>query len=189
MNCSRRRFLAGSTLGALTLVVSAAAQEAPAPAPARRPPAPRPPVLPADKVQAIVGQSHRNLDEVRKLIGETPLLVNACWDWGGGDFETPLEAAAHTGQRAIAEFLLRHHARPSLFAAAMLGQLGMIRAELERDPRAHEIPGPHGFTLLHCAKAGGVEARPVYDFLLGHGVPEVFQRPLPYQWPPGTKPS
>ncbi len=44
------------------------------------------------KVQATVGQSHRSLENVRKLVDETPLLANACWDWGGGDFETGLMA-------------------------------------------------------------------------------------------------
>lgn len=151
--------------------------------------APKPPALPSDKVKAIVTEAHRSLSNVQKLIEETPLLSNASWDWGGGDFETPLQAAAHIGQPKIAEFLLAHNARPDLHAAAMLGLLDTIKAAFAANPKTHEIPGPHGFTLLHCARAGGGQAKPVYDWLIAQGVPEVFQRPLPYIWPAGSAPE
>jgi hypothetical protein len=85
-------------------------------APSRPKPPPVPPALPPDKVQATVGQSHRSLDGVKKLVEETPLLANACWDWGGGDFETALQAAAHTGQVEIAKYLLSRGARLDVFA-------------------------------------------------------------------------
>jgi hypothetical protein len=136
-----------------------------------------------------VGESHRSLENVTKLVDEMPLLVNARWDWGGGDFETALEAAAHTGRREIAEFLLSRGARPSFFAAGMLGQLELVKAFLAVDPKAHEIPGPHGWTLLHCVKQGGERAQPVYDYLIAQGVPEIFRRPLPVTWPDGTAPA
>lgn len=166
---SRRSFLQVSGVNATALLAPILfAQSTPAPAPAQAAP-PRPPALPAEKVQAVVGQSHRSLDEVRKLVEEMPLLVNACWDWGGGDFETPLEAAAHTGQRTIAEFLLAHGARPSLFSAAMLGQLELVQAFHTIDPQAHAIVGPHGFTVVHCARRGGDAAKLVVDWLLAHG--------------------
>ena len=185
----RRSFVLGSTALALSLSNGLLAQT-PAAAPAARPkPPPKPPTLPPDKVQATVGQAHRSLDEVRKLVEETPLLANACWDWGGGDFETPLEAAAHTGQRAIAEYLLSKGARPSLYAAGMLGQLDLVKAFMAVDPNAHAIPGPHGFTLLHCVVQGGEPAKPVRDWLLAQGVPDETFRPLNYTWPEGTKPD
>ncbi len=154
------------------------------------PPPPKPPKLPDEKVQGIVGQAHRSLDKVREYVDETPTLVNARWDWGGGDFETPLEAAAHTGGRAIAEYLLDHHARFDLYAAAMLGLLDRVQAALGPDvAAAAAVPGPHGFTLLHCAKQGGAPAKPVYDWLVSKGVPEVFMIPLPYRWPAGPAPT
>lgn len=191
MTLPRRQFLV-TTSGLLATDVFTSlgnAQEAKAP-PAGVPKTPhkRPP-LPLEKVQAIVAMAHRDLAKVRALIEETPLLVNACWDWGDGDFETPLEAAAHTGRREIAEFLLARRARPSIYAAAMLGQLDPIKAALALDPTAPEIPGPHGFTLLHCAKQGGGRAKHVYDWLVAQGVPEVFARPLPYTRPAGSAPK
>lgn len=192
MNTSlnRRWFLRTSAtlaVGGALLNTSLLAQQ-PAPQPPATKPPPKPPALPHDKVQSVVGFAHRNLDEVRKLVEETPLLVNACLDQGGGDFETPLEAAAHTGRRNIAEYLLSKGARPSMYAAGMLGQLSLVQAFLAIDPKAHEVPGPHGFTLLHCVKQGGEAAKPVLDWLLAQGVPDVTFRALPFIWPEGTKP-
>lgn len=167
---NRRSFLhlTGSAAAMALLAPRLPAQPAPAGSPPKSAPA-RPPALPAEKIQEVVGQSHRSLDAVRQLVEEMPLLVNACWDWGGGDFETPLEAAAHTGQREIAEFLLARGARPSLFSAAMLGQLDLVQAFHAIDPQAHAVVGPHGFTLVHCARRGGERAQAVVDWLLAQG--------------------
>lgn len=187
---NRRTFLAHglTATAALGTGVLASAQTTSAtaadPAKALPAPPPKPPPLPTDKVKAIVSVAHRSLDDVKMLVTENPLLINACGDWGGGDFETPLQAAAHTGGREIAEFLLSQNARPDLFASAMLGQLDVIKAALAANPATASIPGPHGFTLLHCAKKGGASAKPVYDYLLAQGVPEIFQRPLPFKFPP-----
>lgn len=196
---NRRRFLISSaslaTAAPLAAFISPrfspqADSTAPAAPATPRPKAPRPPpALPPEKIQAAVGQAHRSLENVRKLIEETPLLANACWDWGGGDFESALQAAAHTGQREIAEYLLGKGARLDVFAAAMLGQLGFVQATFALYPNAHEIHGPHGFTLLHCAREGGEKARPVVDWLIARGVPDVSRRPLPFIWPPGTSPD
>lgn len=186
----RRSFLRASAALAAGAALVSTPLVAQSPAPAARPkPPPKPPALPPERVQATVGQSHRSLEHVMQLVEETPLLANACWDWGGGDFETPLEAAAHTGQRAIAEYLLSKGARPSLFAAGMLGQLELVKAFMAADPHAHLIPGPHGFTLLHCVKAGQEAAQPVLDWLLAQGVPDVTFRPLPYASAEATTPA
>lgn len=189
MNPTRRRFLAVSAaLAAGTALPSSLLAQAPVPPAPRRPEPPKPPSLPPDQVREVVGRAHRDLAAVQRLVEATPLLVNACWDWGGGDFETPLEAAAHTGRREIAEYLLSKGARPSLFAAGMLGQLDLVKAFLAADPNAHAIPGPHGFTLLHCVESGGERAKPVHDWLLAQGVPADTHRPLAFVWPEGTKP-
>ena len=187
---NRRTFLLSSVqLAAAAPVVAlmsshfAAQADTAAPSPLRPSTPPKPPALAPGKVHATVDQAHRSLDQVMKLVEETPLLANASWDWGGGDFETPLQAAAHTGGHAIAEYLLGKGARLDLYAAAMLGQLDFVKAVLALNPKAHEIPGPHGFTLLHCAKQGGVQAKPVLDWLLDQGVPNVAFRPLAYVWP------
>lgn len=188
---SRRSFLCTSAgLVASGLLINLApAQETKTPPPGVAKPPAKPPALPPDQVQATVGHAHRSLEKLRELVEAAPLLANACWDWGGGDFETPLEAAAHTGGRDIAGYLLSKGARPSLYAAGMLGQLDLVKAFLAVDPRVHLVPGPHGFTLLHCVKKGGEGAKPVLDWLLAQGVPDVTFRALPFVWPAGTAPA
>jgi hypothetical protein len=123
------------------------------------------PALEANMVQQFVGNAHGDLDRVKELLAQESTLINACWDWGGGDFETALGAAAHMGRRDIAEFLLANGARLDLFAAAMLGKLDIVRVTLETFPDAIQPPGPHGIPLIAHAKAGGEDAKDVLEFL------------------------
>jgi hypothetical protein len=118
------------------------------------------------RVQSVVGASHGNFDLVRELVSEQPALAKASWDWGFGDWETALGAAAHTGRRPIADFLIAHGAHPTPFSAAMLGQVDTVRAFLAADPELARLPGPHGISLLQHARAGGAEAERVVDFLM-----------------------
>jgi hypothetical protein len=92
-------------------------------------------------------------------------LVNATWDWGGGDFETALGAASHTGQKDIANFLLEHGARMDIFAATMLGKLDIVKATLTAFPDALKTLGPHGIPLIVHAQVGGDDAKTVLEFL------------------------
>ncbi|MDQ8730955.1 ankyrin repeat domain-containing protein [Bradyrhizobium sp. LHD-71] len=121
--------------------------------------------LAPDLVNEFVSKAHGDLDRVRRLLAEYPMLVNAAWDWGGGDWETGLGAAAHVGRRDIALCLIEHGARMDIFAAAMLGYLPIVRAMLEAIPHARTWKGPHGIALLTHAEAGGPMAAPVADFL------------------------
>lgn len=123
------------------------------------------PALVSSLVQEFVGNAHGDLNRVQELLAQEPMLINACWDWGGGDFETGLGAAAHMGRRDIAEFLLANGARLDLFAAAMLGKLDIVQAALTAFPDAIKTPGPHGIPLIAHAKAGGDEAIAVLEFL------------------------
>jgi hypothetical protein len=116
-------------------------------------------------VQAFVGNAHGDLDAVRAALDAEPRLVNAAWDWGGGDWESALGAAAHMGRRDIAELLLTHGARLDLFAAAMLGEVEVVRAILAAHPHMRRAIGPHGIPLRAHAEAGGELARPVLELL------------------------
>lgn len=116
-------------------------------------------------VQTFVGVAHGDLDRVRDLLAREPALANAAWDWGGGDWETGLGAAAHMGRRDIAALLLGHGARLDIFAAAMLGHLQIVREIIETIPGAVEMRGPHGIPLLDHARAGGEEALGVLRYL------------------------
>src|SRR3954463_10804701 len=101
------------------------------------------PAIDSQLVQEIVLKAHSDFNRVMELIEQEPALVNAVWDWGGGDWETPLGSAAHMGRRDIAEYLLAHGARLDLFAAAMLGQLEIVKAILAVFPDMKDAKGPH----------------------------------------------
>jgi hypothetical protein len=123
------------------------------------------PAIEMTLVQEFVGKAHADLDGVKELLLREPALINSAWDWGGGDWETGLGAAAHMGRRDIAIYLLEHGARIDLFAAAMLGNLDIVSATLETYPDSINIPGPHGIPLIAHAQAGGNEAIQVYEYL------------------------
>ncbi len=125
----------------------------------------RPPALDPAIVESFVAKAHGDLDGVRALLEEEPGLVNATWDWGGGDWETALGAAAHMGRRDIALFLLERGARIDVFAAAMLGDVELVEAALEAYPETRDVLGPHGIPLVEHARAGGEHARVVLGLL------------------------
>jgi hypothetical protein len=116
-------------------------------------------------VKDFVGSAHGNLACVVELLEEEPHLLNAAWDWGGGDWETALGAAAHMGRQDIAQALLDRGARIDLFAAAMMGKLAIVQSVVEDDPEVIHRLGPHGIPLIDHAKAGGAEAAAVVDYL------------------------
>lgn len=123
------------------------------------------PALEVTLVQEFVSKSHADLNGVQELLAQEPALINSAWDWGGGDWETGLGAAAHMGRHDIANYLLKNGARLDLFAAAMLGNLEIVRAALAAYPEAIHVPGPHGIPLIAHAQAGGKEALQVYEYL------------------------
>jgi hypothetical protein len=128
-----------------------------------------PPALPPDTVHEFVRIAHGGFDEISEMLDRQPTLVNASWDWGGGDWETALGAAAHVGRRDIAGLLLGRGARIDLFAAAMLGEVEIVRAVLEAFPSMGEAPGPHRIPLLEHARQGGAQAHGVVEHLERRG--------------------
>lgn len=168
MPLSRRRFFS-ITSGLSALGVTALAARAWGQAP---------PVLPyaiagADAfpqqdpslVKDAVGASHGNFTRIRQLVEQQPAMARASIDWGFGDWETCLDAAAHVGNKPIADFLLTHGARPTIFSAAMLGQLDAVKAFVAARPGIQRTFGPHGITLMSHAKAGGADASAVVQYL------------------------
>ena len=116
-------------------------------------------------VQEMVTVAHGNMARVKQLVEAHPALARAAFDWGFGDWEDALGAASHTGRYEIAELLIRNGARPTIFSAAMMGQLATVKAFVGDEPGVQRVLGPHGITLLSHAKAGGDRARPVRDYL------------------------
>jgi hypothetical protein len=113
------------------------------------------------EIRQFVADAHGDLDAVRIGLDGDRTLANAAWDWGEGDWESALGAAAHMGRRDIAELLIAHGARIDIFAAAMLDEVDVVRALL---PWYGDPPlGPHGIPLHAHAEAGNAER--VLEFL------------------------
>ena len=171
---SRRSFF-GLTSGLSALGVSLHA----ATAWGQAPPAPAVPaadVFPAQDpalVREAVGVSHRDLKRVQELVERQPALARASIDWGFGDWEACLDAASHVGNRPIAEFLLANGARPTIFSAAMLGQLDVVKAFIAARPGVQRTLGPHGLTLMWHARQGKQDAAAVVDYLAAVGDADV----------------
>ena len=188
MSITRRQFV--GTVPALgVFAVSAVAVRAQQPA--SGPVWPPPPSTPAWRDESfpsqhphlareIVGVAHRDLARVKELVTAHPSLAKASWDWGFGDWETALGSASHVGNRPIAEFLIDQGAPPTIFSAAMLGQLDVVKAYAAAMPNIHLLRGPHGIPLAAHARAGGAQAEGVLQFLtsLGDAAPAVPVVPL-----------
>ena len=160
----RKRFLFTTALGLPLLVGAVRAQVQAGNG--------KPPRLPADLVRDFVRVGHGELDEVERMLAEEPGLLNACYDWGGGDFETALEGAGHVGSREVAEFLLARGARPKIFVRTSLGPTNVVKAQLAALPHLLRSKGPHWLTLLHHAQRGGEAAAELLEHIRGLGLTE-----------------
>jgi hypothetical protein len=129
----------------------------------------KPAPLAPELVKEFVGAGHGNLAKVTEMLDKTPSLLNATWDWGGGDYESAIEGAGHMGNREIATYLLSKGARMNIFCAAMLGHLDVVKALLTAYPNLKTSKGPHGIMLLQHATKGGEMAKPVLEYLTSIG--------------------
>ncbi|HEY0655236.1 MAG TPA: hypothetical protein VGD65_19015 [Chryseosolibacter sp.] len=132
----------------------------------------KPAPLNLEIVKEFVGASHGKFDRVKEMLEENHLLLHASYDWGGGDFESGIEAAGHVGNKEIATYLLSKGARYNVYLACMLGHLEVVKQVLTFNAGLLNSKGPHGFTMLHHANKGGDEALPVAEYLKSLGAKE-----------------
>ncbi|MBA4057418.1 MAG: hypothetical protein C0490_22075 [Marivirga sp.] len=123
------------------------------------------PALKAELVKEFVIAGHGNLEKTKQMLEATPSLLNASWDWGNGDFEEAIEGAGHVGNRDIALYLISKGARFTLFVAAMLGKIEIVKPMIEAYPETRLSKGPHGLDLIHHATKGGETALEVLNYL------------------------
>lgn len=162
-NQNRREFLRLSSVASAGILIPASFSQAQELA------KPKPPALPTDMVKEFVIKAHGDLKRTQEMLAEQPGLLNASWDWGGGDFEMGIEGAGHVGNKDIARFLISKGARMTVFVATMLGRLEIVKPILTAFPEMVQSKGPHGLTFLHHAKKGGEEALPVLEYLQSLG--------------------
>jgi hypothetical protein len=182
MSLSRRHFmgLTPVAFSPLSLAFDAAAAHAQAPESTEPPRLPLPDAFPSHSLplsREMVIAAHGNLPRVKALLSRWPTLAKAAIDWGYGDWEDALGAASHTGRREIADLLIANGARPTLFSAAMLGQLDVVSAMIAASPGVERVHGAHSITLLRHAMAGGAVAQPVVEYL--KTLPGADARPTP----------
>ena len=123
------------------------------------------PALSGDLVKQFVVAGHGDLEKTKQMLEATPSLLNASHDWGNGDFEEAIEGAGHLGKRDIALYLISKGARFTIFVAAMLGKLEIVKPAIEAYPNLINSKGPHGFDLIHHATKGGEDSLAVLNFL------------------------
>jgi hypothetical protein len=179
---SRRAFVRlTSGVSALGVSLSAAKVWGQSPAP---PPSVAPDVFPGQDpavVREAVGVSHRDLKRLQELVERQPALARASIDWGFGDWEACIDAASHVGNKPIAEFLLASGARPTIFSAAMMGQLDVVKAFVAARPGVQRTLGPHGLTLMWHATQGGPDAAAVAQYLTALGDADIQPTTLPLE--------
>lgn len=132
----------------------------------------KPAPLDREMVKEFVGVCHSKLDRVKEMLENNHLLLHVSHDWGGGDFESGIEAAGHVGNKEIADYLLSKGARYNIYLASMLGHLDTVKQVLTFNPGLLNSKGPHGFTMLHHANKGGEEALAVAEYLKSLGATE-----------------
>jgi ankyrin repeat protein len=126
----------------------------------------RPHELSEDLVEEFVQAAHFSLAKVQSLHQRYPALLNARWEKYN---ELAIEAAGHTGQRAIAEYLLTHGAPLQIFVAATLGNTQAVARFLHEDPSLANARGVHGISLCyHAALSGNLEILELIDHAGGH---------------------
>jgi uncharacterized protein len=127
-------------------------------------------------LKELVTAAHHDLAKTQAILAQHPTLLNAQYDWGDNDLETPLEAAAHMGDRRIAEWLLEQGAPLIICAAAMLGRTEAVREMLHADAALANARGGHGIPLMfHAAMSGDVE---LAALLKAHGCREGYDDAL-----------
>lgn len=111
-----------------------------------------------ETIREFVIAAHFNLDKVKSMLAENPDLLNVEHQWGEDDYESGIGAAAHVGNRPIAEFFLAQGVTSNICVAAMLGRLNEVQGYLEQDRTQANAHGAHSIPVLfHAAMSGNVE--------------------------------
>ena len=154
-----QKSLVGSTLLLTGRLTANAQQDRPAP-------------LKPEIVKEFVTVAHGNFDRTKEMLENEHLLLHVSNDWGGGDFESAIEACGHTGNKEIIAYLMGKGARYNIYLACTLGHLETVKNVLTFNPALLNSKGPHGLTMLHHAIKGGDGSKPVLEYLQSLGAKE-----------------
>jgi uncharacterized protein len=129
---------------------------------------PMPTIISSDEqAKEFVTAAHFNLERVREMLTKQPELLQIAYLWREDDPETAIMAAAHMGNRPIAEFLLEQGAPLAIYTAAMLGRKDDVKRMLDEDPTQAKVHGAHSIPLMsHVALSGDTE---IAEMVLARG--------------------
>ena len=132
----------------------------------------KPPPLKIEIVKEYVTVAHGQMDRLKEMLENDKQLLHVSYDWGGGDYESAIEAAGHVGNKEIANWLILQGARTNLFVMTMLGKTIIVKGFIEAFPSYLTAKGPHGLTLLHHAQKGGENSKELLDYFMEKGLKE-----------------
>lgn len=132
----------------------------------------KPSPIKLETVKEFVGVSHGKFDRVKEMLENDHLLLHVSYDWGGGDYESGIEAAGHVGNKEIAYYLLGKGARYNVYLACMLGHMDVVKQVVTAHPNLLNSKGAHGFTMLHHAQRGEAESLAIVEYLQSLGAKE-----------------
>lgn len=107
--------------------------------------------LDQEQIDQLVIAAHHDFAKVRHMLAENPELLNENASW----VETPIQAAAHVGNREIAEYLLQQGAPLDICTAAMLGYEDEVASMLAENPILSQASGAHDIPVMYYPAISG----------------------------------
>jgi hypothetical protein len=83
----------------------------------------KPAPIKLEVVKEFVTVAHGKFDRLKEMLDNDYLLLHVSNDWGGGDYESAIDATGHVGNKEIANYLLAKGARYNVYLACMMGHL------------------------------------------------------------------
>lgn len=109
-------------------------------------------------IREFVIAAHSDLEKVQEMLEAQPALLGVSHQWGPDDYEDGIGAAAHVGNREIAEFFLAQGVPGNICVLAMLGRADQVNEALHADPSQANARGAHGIPVMfHAAMSGNIE--------------------------------
>jgi len=128
---------------------------------------------------ALVLAAHGDLEKTRELIASRPELVDEPGVGPAFGGERPLDAAAHTHNRAIAQALLDAGATHNIYSAVFMGEYDTVSEMLKANPALAQTPGVHDIPIL-----GFVEDHSMAEMLIEAGANVNAMSRAPFQITP-----
>jgi ankyrin repeat protein len=108
-------------------------------------------VFDQEQIDQLVVAAHHDLPKVQQILAKHPDFLNENATW----IETPIQAAAHVGNRTIAEYLLDQGAPLDICTAAMLGLEDDVAGLLAEFPDLAQAVGAHNIPVMFYPAISG----------------------------------